>query len=314
MSAGADTEAAIAHIAAQISEIESRRVDPSSVRWIKRPDEAHAVADAPYVFSLDGEGGSCDWVVSLSNAAFPDAVAEGRARAEQARGALSEPLAKKILSTVSTGRFETCSFAVYPRLFPFSSNRILCKAQKAVTAPAIIQWLSNVAAETAGPVTSDTELQDVFQAPLSYAATETRFSEALRSASSDALKAVESGRTLPKAVLEHGDFWLGNILLETPQPWFRMRENFAVIDWGASRQRGYPFIDLLRFVQSAYGDNSRLKKIALVYADAIGVSARDIELYACASIGRLGLERNEFPMDRFIALAESVFVTAQRIR
>ncbi len=88
---------------------------------------------------------------------------------------------------------------------------------------------------------------------------------------------------------------------------------FSVIDWGAANLKGYPFVDLLRYALSTTKNETRIRKNLHAYSRRSDVSLKLLPNYVCASIGWLGLHRNNFPMERYVSSSEELFSTASRL-
>ncbi len=140
------------------------------------------------------------------------------------------------------------------------------------------------------------------------------FSSEIQTQTAAALAALETGAFKPTNVIQHGDFWQGNILLNRGWPLKGCQdESFSIIDWGGANLKGYPYIDLLRFSLSIPRGKAVTKKRLIKYSRFCGFSVEEILYYVCAHIGHLGLNRHEFPLDRYVRSMEDLFATVSRL-
>ena len=111
-------------------------------------------------------------------------------------------------------------------------------------------------------------------------------------------------------VAEHGDFWTGNVLFRRtlPRNLSPFIGDFVVIDWRGSNIRGYPCSDLVRYCLSCYPPQSIHVGNALRnYNASLEIENFQVGIYLLASVGRLGLNLDQFPRDRYLVLCERIF-------
>lgn len=270
-------------------------------RWIGRPEGKSDVADATLAAALTLPDGAAR-VLLVSNARFPDAVAEAVAKIGSLRARLSPGVAARLLEPLAEGRRDGRSYALFPMLAPIAEGGLRGRLEKTLVAPAVVGWLARLAEETRAPCPPAARAA-LFEAPLACVADEAGHPEPLRRAAERHLGALPERLV---TVAEHGDFWTGNVLLApAPVPLLAAaRGAFAVIDWRGARLEGYPFADLLRFCMSS-GDalSLRPRRAFAAQARRLGMGAGEVPLYVLAAIGRGGLDPGEFPRDRRLALA-----------
>lgn len=281
---------------------------------LARPDFKKKVADATSVIKIGDSAGSRKFVIILSSAEYPDAVNEAVQRAAAAAANMPQRLARRVLAPIYADRVGGRSYAVYPRYFPFSKNRIVRKLEKLAIEDAVYRWLGEIANATQTTIVDPREIERRFIAPLDYLANETILSDGVRSAAATFLKDAARSDFTPKLIVEHGDLWLGNILSRRRSPLLGGADDFVIIDWGASSPQGYPLYDLIRFFDSTSNDRRKLRRAILRYSVASGIAVGDLELYALAGLGRLGLNRNQFPLERYLSLAEKCAALAHEAR
>ncbi len=271
---------------------------PDSLRPISR-DPAIAVADATLAYLIDGKTTRDSAVLLVSNAAFPNAVADAATRARHLRKHLDAATAHHILMPHESGTHRGQTWGLYPRLEPYSANRALRMVQKKIFIPRLEHWLTDVARQTQRPVDATT-LAARFAAPLERMAADTDLPERVRaSATAYGTRLTEHPVRL---VAEHGDFWIGNVMFSRGTlP--GLAQDFFAIDWGGARLDGYPCMDLLRYMMSAYRTGSAAPTGALrTYLKALDMPEHHGALYALASLGHLGQTLDQFPKARYVEL------------
>lgn len=285
-----------------------RKFDQSRVARLSRPGFKADVADAFEVFLVPGRRKADDAVLSLSPPAFPEAVAGAVSRTKALAGGLPERLAETVLLPEYQGRYSGRSFALYPRLLPVSGNRAFGYLQKRMLRRPVTEWAGCLARASRSELTDDAEIARRFLEPLGRLSEESGASDELRAAARSAAEAFLHGRLRPVTVIQHGDFWLGNILLRHIWPLRRGRDYpFMIIDWGAVNRQGYPVVDLMRFLGSATR-NAGFRAAALDrYRASAGLDRAAVLPHLCAGIGWLGMHRNQFPLSRYLESSERLF-------
>lgn len=267
---------------------------------LRGPDFKNDVADATCAYVMRGDAPGDAFVVVLSNPAFPDSVARAAQKAAGAAAALPADLSRRVLTPVLADRVGTRSFAAYPMLTPVSKRRLIEKLQKMHLEGPVSGWLTAVGLASRSKVADQAVFDARFAAPLDYLVQEESLPDFVRREAAllrDTLSD-RDGRFF--TVLQHGDFWLGNILLRRARI---ASADFAVIDWGGSDLQGHGFIDLMRYLDSTSRDPRRMMRHMRRYCAALGVPAESLRLHVLCSLGALGLRRNKFPMPRFAANA-----------
>ena len=289
-------------------------LDIASLSPLRRDNDGMEVTDSADVFTVKSRARRADCIILVSNAEYPDAVNDAVGRAQKVADSLLPALRENVLLPLCADYYENKSFAIYQKLVPFSKNKFVCKFQKLTFEHEVYEWLSNVAKATKAPIQDTALLESRFVAPLKYVVNEPGLSEGLRAGAGRAIGLLDRGEFAPVCIVEHGDFWLGNILLEGHWPLLKRSRHFAVIDWGAANVCGYPFVDLLRFYESTSNDMEKIKRYTAHYCETSKIPVGDIVHYTLAAIGWLGLHRNQFPMERYIALSEGMAAMSTRVR
>lgn len=287
------------------------RYNIASLSWISRPNFKEQVADAALIFKIKGINGKDDAVFIVSNSDFPDFVQLAAKKAEKISTLVSAEVSSAILHPKFSGSIGKQSFSVYPMLLPISQNRLICAAQKYSIKKSVYKWIADLCISSQRSITSIDDMNEFYIKPLSYICEESQFSDAFRKAAERTMSSIKTKQFIPICCIQHGDFWLGNILLNRDWPKVNAYGNkFSVIDWGGANINGYPFIDLLRYTTSSTRSRPALFRNLQDYSRYCSIPPDKVIDYVCAGIGWLGLNRNEFPFDRYIHLGEKLFSTA----
>jgi aminoglycoside phosphotransferase (APT) family kinase protein len=281
------------------------RIKPNTLRPLFKQAEGLRVADATTAYLIDGTSSRDDCVLIASARAYPDSMHQSASAAIQARWLLGSELGQRVCVPLLADRLNGRSFAVFGRLEGFSQNRYVRLAQKRHAAPAVLNWLSAVQRHTG---IAATDLEQRYHVPLQNLIGDADIPPKVRSLAEASLKAVQAGRVQTRTCLQHGDFWCGNIMFERAAiaglgPFLR---RFKVIDWGGSSVDGYPGIDLVRFLLSAFGSRAISARCLASYCQAAGLSPADLSVSCLSALGRLAAELNEMPKSNFVAMVVAI--------
>jgi hypothetical protein len=274
------------------------------------------VADDSVKLLVSDPRGRSRGVVLCSTLIDPEMVARSVQHARSARCALGEALKGSILEPLLEGRHRGLSYAVLPYCDSLGTSRVANKIQRLAIAPALFRWLRRSAEATMSAPAAEGVDREIAAALESLEGTQA-LPPRVRSAAETALERLNSGVWVPRRVLMHGDFWLGNVLFHSKRsregrgkPWW---DRFVVIDWGGSRLDGFPFWDLFRIAQSVGASDRRLAAEAAAQAGLLGCEPRDARSYLAAALGDLGLHLNHFPFENYARLADGVIGDADRV-
>lgn len=285
-------------------------LQPATTRWITGPPAQDAVRDATYAFYVDGRMRAQDMVLLVSGPAFPEAVGEDGARARQVADRVSAGVAGHIATPLATGRFEGQSWAAFARLSPMASWRGARMLQKPRIAGPVLDWLAQLARETQQPETTAAGYEARFVHPLEVLALDHDLSDPLRRFAQDCRDRLLRDRPALVTVVQHGDFWVGNILFRRRRwPTFNPAlGDFCVIDWRGARLDGYPCADAIRLISSLYRVNAPQTGAFLDrYLKALALAEADMALYSLLSLGQLGENLDQFPKARYCQLCEETY-------
>jgi hypothetical protein len=283
----------------------------SDVLPLTKSAVAGSAEDAPSrSFVLDAKGHVVG-VLAVSSGVDPEQTARGVANAKGAKEMLGPDLGNVILEPVAEGSYEGLSYAIWPLRRDLSGRRALAFVQKRIARARLLAWLREATAMSRRPVAGE-QIESAYRRPLEALAQDAEMHDGLRNAASTALQRLADGRWKPVSVLEHGDFWLGNVLF--PSLWCLRgthKRGFVLIDWAGARLQGYPFYDLLRLAMSSGLKPSRLRREALAHCAALECEPVDAFSYLAAGLGATGLDLGHFPRDRYRATAKAAYQTLQ---
>lgn len=258
---------------------------------IRLLDTPRLVADASWKFVVVDTMKHRRWFGLLACELAPESVTISTEKAQQARDALPASLRSVPLLPVHVGSIDGLSFAISPFLRTFSANRYLRRLQFLRHRNAIIRWLLLAAQST-----QHSALLDETEEHCRAAVESTALEQDLRVAASTAIDALHSSGWVPTASIIHGDYWPGNILIQSTCPGSDF--GFHAVDWGGSSLSAYSVFDLLRALQGfKFGDASAARWIS-TYASLMGYSGAVLRHTFIASLGRLLRSDDHFPIDR----------------
>jgi hypothetical protein len=291
----------------------NRSFNIESLSWISRPDNNSQVADAAMILKVKARARRHDAVLIISNPRFPNFVAGAVNKTKQVYERVQPSIKETVLLPDFHDNHGEQSFAVYPKLIPVSENRLVRRVQKHMIDSDVNEWLCELCDDTKQPAITDDDVEERLLKPLSHVSSESGFSADLRKSAEATLEAIERRDFQPAFTIQHGDFWLGNILLKSGWPFISDKKYpFSVIDWGTANLKGYPFVDLLRYALSTTKNETKICKDLHSYSRRRDIPLRQLPDYVCASIGWLGLHRDNFPMERYVSSSEELFLMASR--
>jgi len=290
------------------------KYNTSSLAPLHKPTFKDSVKDSPSIFRIDGNNPEDDSIITISNRQFPNFVNEAVEKANSVAAKLTPQLSKHILRPASTGEYGAQSYAFWPRHVAISNKKHLRYVQIRTVNSRVLQWLCDVTATTQLPVELGEKLTNQYINPLTFLISENYVSSAIKRVASDTLKSIEATQFRPVSVLQHGDLWYGNILLERSWPVsLKSPISFFIIDWGGANIYGYPYVDQLRYSMSLETRDGVISRYLNRYSSECNLSIRDMVSYICAYAGHLGMNRNEFPLDRYLKLIDTLILKASYI-
>jgi aminoglycoside phosphotransferase (APT) family kinase protein len=271
------------------------------------------LADSTSIFLAGNARGQVLGAVLWSPEAVPDAVALSMAKAQAASALLPPELASRVLAPRAQGRVAGRSFALMPYCRPLSRRRPLWWLQRSTVREVVLEWLHGVCRATARPV-PPAEVATAFQQPLARLAAAEAATSGVRELARAALARLAEARWTPRRVLMHGDLWQGNLMVRAPGgpadlDWSR---RVCLIDWGGSEPEGYAMFDLVRAADALRVAPPRLQREVAAHCRALSCEPVDAASHLAAGLAHVHSHLGEFPLERFVAMAEACRQTLQR--
>jgi hypothetical protein len=267
---------------------------------LRRYGSVKGVADEIAKFILSDAMGRPVGMLHLSSEVSPNLAARGAAMALDAARSLGAAGGSHVLQAAATGVCDGRTFAVYPYQAHLSRWRVLRAMQRVRLRGYVLQWLRSIAESTTHDLAQADREASVVE-PLRFIERAEGVSVEARSIAREAIDRIAQGRWTPRAVLMHGDLWSGNILLDPTRP-FRAR-GFCVIDWAGATARGFGVYDLVRLGMSFRLTPARLRREIEDHCGILECEPRDGLSHLVAALGVLGRQRECFPFDRYVAMA-----------
>ena len=223
-----------------------------------------------------------------------------------ARSILSDDLAAVVPSPIFDGRFMGRSYAIWPKYRPMSDRKIIRAVQKTRLYANLFAWLRGVAEVSINRNLSAAVVHQRCRLPLEHVRDNRTQSDELRSSADRALRLLEMGKWQPVSILQHTDFWLGNILLPrfSQQP---LGNNFGffAVDWGGSVVDGAPGFDLVRLCLSSNISLRRARREFANYMQSIKIEPEALISEVLVALGLIGTNLEELPEYRYLAMCAS---------
>ena len=199
-----------------IEHVNAARADRFLCAGIKRMAAGNAVKtvkDSPSIYLVPGILVKDDAMLKISNQEFPESVDREVQKSRVARSVLSDDLAVVVPSPIFDGRFMGRSYAIWPKYRPISDRKIIRAVQKTRLYANLFAWLRGVAEVSINRNLSAAVVDQRCRLPLEHVRENRKHSDELRSSADLALRLLGKGEWHPVGILQHTDFWLGNILL-----------------------------------------------------------------------------------------------------
>lgn len=264
----------------------------------------YAVADYTTKSFLEDENGRRFGVLIVSNSVNPDLVQRSVVCAAEVRISLGEDLGAVILKPLGQGRYENLSYVIWPMLRLFSESRIVLFLQEKLIIPKLLTWM-RAAIDRSRSSVDDLARVERYARPLEAVSGDERFSSSARSAAEKALDRMITGQWTPVTTFQHGDLWVGNVLLPASGV-LSNRHGFFLIDWAGGLVAAQPCFDLLRMGLSFRLAPTRLRAELEAYSEILGGEIEDMMGYLLAGLGDLGFKLEHFPEERYVLMCRLV--------
>jgi len=236
-------------------------------------------------------------VLKVSPPTFPNVIRDMTKKAKQAREILGDELGRVIPRPLGEWDMDGVSCALFEELSPISSTRIKRIVQLNRIKSAVLRWLREVVKIDRGVnCQAETCLRALSECPY----------RSFQFPAESALARLTAGDFVARSTVMHSDLWIGNILLDP----LGTRE-FVVIDWRGSSVNGFPIFDLVKFAASARLSRSILRAELVAHAKLLGCDLQDTRSYLLAALGHVWLSLDQFPPDRFAAMAAESLQTLE---
>jgi len=276
---------------------------------ITRFGQTKGVADETEKLMVKDSKGHNIAVVLCSSPVSPQLLARGAKNSHLATQMLPPELGKHILTPLYQGDFEGLSYIIMRYCQPLSNQRLIWYLQRAFLSPILFRWLAGITSATVTQLNSS-QIEQGFVTPLQNLIELDAMTDRVRSGSRLALDRLESGQWQPSHVLMHSDLWKGNILLD--------RENksqlgfFQIVDWPGSLVRGYGMYDLIRLGLSLNLSNKQMHQQIASHCQILNCDLIDARSHLLSALAYLNINRENFPLDRFIQTADNCFAALER--
>lgn len=254
--------------------------------------ENKGVADATQKFILHVSP-SRRFILIVSSSVSPFMVSRNAERMRMARSLLRHDAQGAIELPLAEGEYEGRTYAVWRLRKPLSFNRVLGKIQRAIICPSVFHWINEVAVQTLhyhGSEELGTYVERLMAVP--------GLSDRAKQLATVYHRGFLTEEIAPLRVLQHGDFWIGNVLKAPNAP------GFIVIDWPGATADGLPFFDLVKLALSINMTPKQFHSQLRRYSELISCNIAMALPYVVAGLGRLHAELEYFPEHRFLALCE----------
>jgi hypothetical protein len=253
--------------------------------------------------------------ILLSNNVFNDLIDSTAKAAQNAYQILGDGLSDLVVKPLFTGFLGKNSYAVFPYYEPLNDNRMTRIVIRQTLAKTVLDWVEQVARRTT--LSIDEGLwEDLSVKPLLWLNECPLVDKEIRSEALDALKEMKPSRWTPKCVFSHNDLWYGNILVKPIVGGFAGRNAIGdprIIDWLGSSKTGIPGFDFINFANSTGISSENLAPYMARVNKDFEQSFQTCYYDLLAGFGRLGLNRGEFPLDRFAVLVNKTVNTYKNV-
>jgi hypothetical protein len=252
------------------------------------------VVDGARVYSVEDDR---SYVLHISPDAFPSVVRESVDKSQKAREALGPQLAAVIPVPLAQWEIKGVTCALFEEFRPISDRPFTRYLHMRNIRPKVLSWLRGVVQLDRGESSvSEQALQALGCCPY----------EQLRQAAASALQRVKADGFVPQKRIMHGDLWSGNVLLDPTG-----KRQFTLIDWRGSNVDGFAVFDLIKFSESARMSSRDLRRELHAHAQSLNCDVGDTRIYLLAALGLIWLNLDQFPPDRFAAMALRNFRTLE---
>lgn len=248
------------------------------------------LADSKALYLVDDA-----YFLAISSAAFPESASEETESVEAIRPWLGDA-ARVLPETIGEGRLDRRSFRIVPLFRPLRSGRLTGRVDRFRIRGTALAWARELARRVEPP---SEEAAGRFSSCLDALAATQGLSREIAVAAEEASVALKAGAIRVGHVPMHGDLWVGNLL-------WKADGSLCIIDWGGSQPRGYGLFDLIRLGESLRLP-PRLFRQEIVAHEALLGGQAAARTHLLAALGHFATNLGQFPLDRFIGMADRVW-------
>ncbi len=297
-------EKLILDIVRHVNSQENDSYDSRRLKPVKPPSFKDEVLDNPFVYYLPGVLPENNSVLIVSRFNFPSYIERATKIIDNTHNVLANNSAIPVLKPIVHGYHMGVSYAIWRKHFPISNYRVVRAIQKTWLNPRVFKWLSCIARESKKNLSSELPISQNCKGPLEFVAGSAVLPSNINTIASQALEYLEAGNWLPFTVIQHSDFWYGNILLINAVTNSASNEfGFYIIDWGGALLDGAPVFDLVRYCMSMGVSKKRARNEFLKYALAIEIVPRELAYYLVIALGKIGMNLEQFPEKRYVEMS-----------
>lgn len=271
---------------------------------------APEVADRTRKLVAVDSGGRAVAMVLCSPERFPEVIARSVRRASEARQCLGESLGSVVLQPIAAGELCGVSIAMMPWCRGFSQQLGSRAVHRACLVPQVVSWMCQVSSRFAGSTVPPEECIKCLQ----FYEMTASMPRSIQEDAGVAIRRIELGLWKPKRMLDHNDFWIGNLLRASTRATGQPRgRRFVVIDWGGSNTHGFGFYDYVRLCRCRNVGHSAMTQGIVRLCESMGIELQDSMGQMLASLGWLGSNRDQFPIDRYVNVVRCCWDSMRRV-
>lgn len=260
------------------------------------------VSDDALKLGLFDKGGRCFAVAHCAPEGAPEVVQTLLDCSDVARKQLGKKLSSVILNPIKAGHHNGLSYCITPYRRPLHDGRVGRWYDRRRLRTSVLDWLVQATAKTCETINDCAEYKRI-DAELAELKSLEGLDSSLLHAVGETRNAIAAEAWPIVQVLQHGDFWDGNLLVAPrADAW-----PFVIIDWPGSRPSGEPIFDLIRFAISVHLPDKTLGQQLKKHSDILGCKVPDTACHLLIALAGLSARLNNFPVDRFVVMANYNF-------
>jgi hypothetical protein len=282
---------------------------PGTVATIRHISKPCMVSDAVASYSFLDADGVPIGVAQVSDASAPTMVSRGMNSAVAARQILGAELRDSVIEPLCGGEIDGRTYVIWPWRRPMELRGWAWRMSRSNIRRSIRNWLRQIVRIAAAGGRSD-EVGERYGEILNTVTKSDVFSLGQQHVAEIAIRRLHSGRWQPQSIMDHNDLWRGNVHWNVDARGRTCGEStIVIIDWYGANMNGFGFYDLVRWAASVGMSSRALSNELQIHAEILGLERRDVGAHLLATLGRLAVHREQFPLE---ALRKLVSVTWAR--